>query len=75
MVFFYHLSFVFSSSRLCVFFSRGVDKASNVSRNFNRPSSPVFERRRGKKTKRAVERKFFFLKNNKKKTELKNICD
>jgi len=74
MVFFYHLSFVFSSSRLCVFFSRGVDKASNVSRNFNRPSSPIFELKEAKKTKRAVERKFF-SKTTKKTTELKNICD
>jgi hypothetical protein len=58
-----------------VFFSRGVDKASNVSRNFNRPSSPVFELKKNKKSCR--ERKFFFLKKQQKKnnTELKNICD
>jgi len=70
MVFFYHLSFVFSSSRLCVFFSRGVDKASNdVSRNFNRPSSPVFRAKKQKEPSRGN----FSQKQQKKTTELNKL--
>ena len=56
-----------------MFFSR-VFKASNVSRNFNRPFSPIFELEE-KKQKELNCREEIFLKNNKRRTELKNIFD
>jgi hypothetical protein len=67
MLLFYHALSIIVVSR--VFFSR-VFKASNLSRNFNRPSLFELEEKKQKELSRGN-----FSQKQQKKTELKNIFD